>query len=70
MIYRLIKVPFVSEADPKPRHTTIDYNSKYNYATLGRSKIKELQQGMKQTGIYRHFYNSQNKSTNAIHFNH
>lgn len=62
---RLIKVPFVSDGQPGGRLKS-EASDKFNYALLGRSKIKALQNGLKQTGIYRQFYNTQAKSADVI----
>jgi len=43
-----------------------NHNSKYNFETIGKSKMKALQSGIKKNGIYRNFYQSQTKSHNII----
>lgn len=40
--FRLIKVPFHSDNNLK---TNVQLQNKYNYATIGASKIKALQNG-------------------------
>jgi hypothetical protein len=37
--------------------------------SIGKSKIKAMQKGDKQHGIYRQFYKSQSKSTNFLRSN-
>lgn len=53
MLYRLIKVPF---HDRKPENPPEHMNS--HLQMLGRSKIKALQNGQAQHGIYRSFCKS------------
>ncbi len=67
-IFRLIKVPFIDESSSTvKKEVKAEFNGKYNFSSIGKSKIKALQNGMKQTGIYRQFYNSQAKSSSVIH---
>lgn len=58
-LFRLIKIP--------PRDEFKESNSLlFRVSQLGESKLKNLQEGLLKTGIYRNFYKSQ-QSASKIH---